>query len=91
MITDRRSDLTSIITLSNDGDSPRCAGMASRLTVLTLMVRPIAQGWGVYLTNGQGLIRYRGLFSKQFALRYLQRTRATPNDRDHRCADDLWR
>jgi hypothetical protein len=41
------------------------------------MIRPTDEGWGVYLTDGQELVRYRGFFAKQLALRYLQRyTRA---------------
>jgi len=39
-----------------------------------LMMRPTTgNGWGVYLTNGQELVRYRGFCSKQLALRFLQR------------------
>ena len=37
------------------------------------MIRPTDTGWAVCLTNGQELIRYRGLFSKRLALRCLQR------------------
>jgi hypothetical protein len=37
------------------------------------MLRPTADGWGVYLTNGRELARYRGIWSKQLALRYLRR------------------
>jgi hypothetical protein len=40
---------------------------------LSLMMRPTVDGWGVYLTNGHELARYRGFCSKQLALRYLQR------------------
>jgi len=43
------------------------------MTALALMIRPINNGWAVYLTNGQELVRYRGFFSKQLATRYLQR------------------
>lgn len=43
------------------------------MTALALTLRPIDHGWGVYLTNGQELAHYRGLFSKQLALRYLRR------------------
>jgi hypothetical protein len=47
------------------------------VTALALMIRPTDEGWGVYLTDGQELVRYRGFFAKQLALRYLQRyTRA---------------
>jgi hypothetical protein len=41
------------------------------LPALALMIRPTADGWGVYLTNGQEIVRYRGLASKWRALRYL--------------------
>ncbi len=43
------------------------------MTALALLVSPTQDGWGVYLTNGQELARYRGFCSKQLALRYLQR------------------
>jgi hypothetical protein len=43
------------------------------MTALALMLRPTADGWAVYLTNGQQLARYRGICSKQLALRYLRR------------------
>lgn len=52
------------------------------MTALALMLRPVDRGWAVYLTNGQELIRYRGFFSRQLALRYMQSyTRATPSPR----------
>jgi hypothetical protein len=38
---------------------------------LALMIRPTADGWGVYLSNGQEVVRYRGLAAKWRALRYL--------------------
>jgi len=41
------------------------------MATLALMIRPTADGWGVYLTNGQEIVRYRGLASKWRALRYL--------------------
>jgi hypothetical protein len=43
------------------------------MTALALMMRPIDRGWAVYLTNGEELVRYRGLFAQQLALRYLRR------------------
>lgn len=43
------------------------------MSALALMIRPIGRGWGVYLINGQELLRYRGSLAKQLALRYLQR------------------
>ena len=43
------------------------------MTALAIMIRPTDAGWAVCLTNGQELIRYRGLFSKRLALRYFQR------------------
>jgi hypothetical protein len=46
------------------------------MTVLALMIRPTHDGWGVYLTNGRELIRYRGIGSRLRALRYLARVPA---------------
>jgi hypothetical protein len=43
------------------------------MTALALMLRPIDGGWAVCLTNGEELVRYRGLFSRQLALRYMAR------------------
>jgi len=43
------------------------------MTSFALMIRPTVNGWGVYLTNGQELARYRGPWSRLRALRYLQR------------------
>ncbi len=43
------------------------------MTAFALTMRPTDNGWAVYLTNGHELARYRGFFSKQLALRYLQR------------------
>jgi hypothetical protein len=47
------------------------------MTALALMIRPTGDGWGVYLTNGRELVRYRGIGSKWRAAQYLRRTRAT--------------
>ncbi len=50
-------------------------------SAVALMMRPTENGWAVYLTNGRELVRYRGIFSKPLALRYLQmcaRTGSTP-------------
>ena len=50
------------------------------MTALAIMIRPTDAGWAICLTNGRELIRYRGLFSKRLALRYLQRyTEANPS------------
>ncbi len=43
------------------------------MTALALLVSPTQDGWGVFLSNGQELVRYRGPWSKQLALRYLRR------------------
>jgi hypothetical protein len=43
------------------------------MTALALVMRPTDRGWAVYLTNGEELARYRGLFARQLALRYVQR------------------
>jgi hypothetical protein len=42
------------------------------MAALALLIRPTRTGWGVYLSNGHELIRYRGLGSKRLALRYLR-------------------
>jgi len=41
------------------------------MPALALMIRPTDDGWGVYLTNGQEVARFRGFASKWRALRYL--------------------
>lgn len=43
------------------------------MTALALVMRPVAHGWAVYFTNGDELVRYRGFWSKQRALGYVQR------------------
>lgn len=43
------------------------------MSALALLVRPIANGWAVVLTNGQELVRYRGIGAKRRAIRYLVR------------------
>lgn len=40
---------------------------------VALVIRPTGGGWSVCFTDGRRLVEYRGLFSKQRALRYLQR------------------
>lgn len=40
---------------------------------LAITIRPTIDGWAVCLTDGRVLARYRGLWSKHRALRYLQR------------------
>jgi hypothetical protein len=37
------------------------------------MLAPTDSGWAVCLTNGQELVRYRGMFSRQLAMRFLRR------------------
>jgi len=34
------------------------------MTALAVMIRPTGDGWGVYLTNGRELARFRGIGSK---------------------------
>jgi hypothetical protein len=46
------------------------------MTQLALMIRPTQDGWGVFLTNGREVIRYRGIGSRFRALRYLARVPA---------------
>jgi hypothetical protein len=43
------------------------------MSALSLLIRPTDNGWGVYLSDGQELMRYRGLCAKRHAIRYLQR------------------
>jgi hypothetical protein len=50
------------------------------MTALALMIRPTRDGWGVYLTNGRELIRYRGIGSRFRALRYVA---SAPADGSH--------
>lgn len=38
-----------------------------------IILRPIPYGWGVYLTDGSRLARFRGLGAKMRAMRYLLR------------------
>lgn len=45
------------------------------MTALAVMIRPTGDGWGVYLTNGRELARFRGIGSKRRAARYLLRLR----------------
>ena len=44
---------------------------------VALSIRPTETGWAVCLSNGQELTRYRGLCSKQLAVRYLYRYAAS--------------
>ena len=41
------------------------------MTALALIIRPTRHGWGIYLTDGRELARFRGPGSKRRALRYL--------------------
>jgi hypothetical protein len=43
------------------------------VSALALQLRPTEHGWAVYLSDGQELVRFRGLFSQQLASRYLRR------------------
>jgi hypothetical protein len=40
---------------------------------MALTMRPTGDGWGVYLTDGGELARYRGFFSRRLAERFLRR------------------
>jgi hypothetical protein len=46
------------------------------MTALAMMIRPTGDGWGVYLTNGRELARFRGIGSKWRAARFLRRFRS---------------
>jgi hypothetical protein len=48
------------------------------MTALAVMIRPTGDGWGVYLTNGRELARFRGIGSKWRAAQYLRRLRPAP-------------
>jgi hypothetical protein len=43
------------------------------MSALSLLIRPTDNGWGVYLSDGRELMRYRGLCAKRQAMRYLKR------------------
>ena len=43
------------------------------MSALTVMLRPVPGGWGVYLSDGRELARFRGLASRWRALRFLAR------------------
>jgi hypothetical protein len=43
------------------------------MTAVALMLRPTGDGWAVYLTDGRELARYRGLYSRRRAERFLER------------------
>lgn len=45
---------------------------------LAIMIRPTGDGWGVYLSNGRELVRYRGIAAKWRAVEYIRRFRAIP-------------
>jgi hypothetical protein len=61
------------------------------MTALALMMRPIDNGWAVYLTDGHELVRYRGCFSKQLALRYLQRYAQVASSLSNSTPSGSWR
>jgi hypothetical protein len=41
------------------------------MNALALMLKPIAHGWAITLTDGRELVRFTGLGAKRRALRYL--------------------
>jgi hypothetical protein len=41
------------------------------MNALAVTMKPIPRGWGIYLTDGRELARFRGPGSKWRALRYL--------------------
>jgi hypothetical protein len=41
------------------------------MSALTVMLRPVPGGWGVFLSNGRELARFRGLAARWRALRYV--------------------
>jgi hypothetical protein len=48
------------------------------VTALALMVGPTIDGWAVYLTNGREVIRYRGIWAKRRALRFMREAARKP-------------
>jgi hypothetical protein len=60
------------------------------MDALALLIRPTHDGWGVYLTSGQELTRYRGFCSKQLARRYLQRYTRSALSRQRSSARRWW-
>jgi hypothetical protein len=52
------------------------------MTALALMIRPTGDGWGVFLTNGRELVRYRGIGSKWRAAQYLRSIRGSGDLQD---------
>lgn len=47
------------------------------MSALSLLIRPTDNGWGVYLSDGHELMRYRGVCAKRLAMRYLERYTAS--------------
>ena len=43
------------------------------MNTLAVMLKPIAHGWAVTLTDGHELVRFTGLGARRRALRYLAR------------------
>jgi len=40
------------------------------MTTVALMIKPIANGWAVWRTDGRELARFRGLFAWRRAVRF---------------------
>lgn len=60
------------------------------MTAFALTIRPTGSGWAVCLTNGVELVRYDGIFSRQLALRYLQRYTGANTMPRRALLRDLW-
>ena len=41
------------------------------MTALSMMIAPTSDGWGVFLSDGRQLARFRGIAARWRALRYL--------------------
>lgn len=41
------------------------------MPALSMMIAPTSDGWGVYLSDGRQLARFRGIAARWRALRYL--------------------
>ena len=46
------------------------------MTALALMLGPTPDGWAVYLANGREVRRFRGLWARRKALRFIARASA---------------
>lgn len=48
------------------------------MTALTMMLAPTPDGWGVFLSDGRTLARFRGIGARWRAVRYLMQATRRP-------------